>query len=168
LGRVSGGGFIRVTIDSDSNSRLSLLWKIFKGFILCRKFPDEIRKTSKGYHLIWYGLKIDFKKHFVYRKFIGDDPHRILLDMNPKRIGQVLFTSKMVLVKKNGGTWEKMKHCKICGMPLTLFWVYKYDDYYCIKCGVQNVKLLERINRVRDEQLFKLIIFLITHTRQNN
>jgi hypothetical protein len=156
LGRVSGGGYIRVTIDSDSNNRLSLLWKIFKGLLLCKKFP-EIKKTSKGYHLIWGGLKIDFKKHFVYRKFIGDDINRIHLDMNPKRIGQVLFTSKMVLVKKNDGSWEKMKHCKICGMPLTQFWVYKYDNYYCIKCGVQNVKLLERVNQMRDEQLFKFL-----------
>lgn len=150
---------MRVTVDADCG-KIKLLWKIFKGVLLCRKFPDKINRTKRGYHLIWYGLNISIKKHFVYRKFIGDDWNRIRLDMNPKRVGQVLFTKKRVWIKKD--RWERVKYCKICKLPLTRFWVFKYNNYYCIHCGVKNVKILEVIER-RREFLFNSFLSRISN-----
>jgi hypothetical protein len=151
---------MRITIDADTNSKISLLWKIFKGLLLCHRLPDEIKTTSRGYHMIWYGLKIDFNKHFLYRRFIGDDENRIRLDMNPKRTGQVLFTSKDVFIRKDK-KWERMKYCRICHLPLTKFWVYKYDTYYCINCGSKkNVLLYERLVQRRN-QLFNSLLLKV-------
>lgn len=111
---------MRITIDQDSRSLMSLAWKMFKGIIgiwmVAREFrllPDEIElsATKKGYHLIWYDLKISEKQMFLLRKFIGDDPNRLWLDMcSPKRIKQVLFTSKRIIYyKKRGGDENKGK-----------------------------------------------------------
>jgi DNA-directed RNA polymerase beta' subunit len=151
---------MRVTCDIDSNNRLKLLFSIFKGLLVCRKFP-EIEKSQRGYHLIWKGLKISFKKSLAYRKFIGDDYSRLKFDMNPKRVGQVLFNSKQVWIK-NAKTkkWEKMKYCKICSTPLPHFWVYRENNYYCINCGREkNVILIEKLDNYKEERFFKFLSF---------
>lgn len=155
-------GLMIVTIDCDGG-RISLLWKIFKGLLICRRFPDEIYRTLKGYHLIWYGLKIDFKKHFLYRKFIGDDLNRIKLDMNPKRIGQVLFTDKKVWIKRKN--WEAVRTCSICKKYLTWCWVVKNGEYYCLDCGKKNTNLWKRVYE-RRERLFNSLLSRISDFRK--
>lgn len=86
---------MRVTVDIDSDNPLSLLVSLIKGTILCRRFPAKIRKTAKGYHIIWRGLGISKKKAFKWRLMVGDDWNRVRLDMDsPKRISQVLFSEK--------------------------------------------------------------------------
>lgn len=149
---------MRITVDIDSDSKLNLLWKLSKGLLLCRKIP-EIKRTSRGYHLIWYGLKISFKRHFLYRKFIGDDENRIRLDMNPKRLGQVLFTEKRVFLMK-GRKLKPIKYCRICRLPLTKFWVFRNREYYCIRCGSKkDVVAYEQIVK-RREEIFNSLISL--------
>jgi hypothetical protein len=143
---------IRVTIDIDSNNKIVVLWSLLKGLLLLHRFPDEIERTRRGIHYIWHGLDIDFKKHFVYRKFIGDDENRIRLDMHPKRIGQVLFTGKEVFINEKG-EWKPVKYCDVCSKPLTEYWTWRPDKYYCIRCGSGNVKVLKAVHR-RREKLF--------------
>ena len=89
---------MRVTIDLDSKSRIKLYWSVFKGILLCRKFPDVIRNSSggRGYHIIWRGLNISEEQMFKYREWIGDDPNRLYLDRSSNRVKQILFTKKEV------------------------------------------------------------------------
>jgi len=111
---------MRVTIDYDSESYIGLLWRILKGIFLCKKLPN-IKKSSKGYHLVWSGLNISERDMFKYRKIIGDDKNRIRLDRcSKKRIKQVLFTEKITTC--NGFIhpyWtkerKKLTRCPICG-----------------------------------------------------
>jgi len=85
---------MRVTVDIDSKNPIVLTIAIIKGIILCRSFP-QIEKSRRGFHLIWHGLNIDEKKMLLYRRLIGDDENRIMLDsISDKRIKQVLFTEK--------------------------------------------------------------------------
>jgi hypothetical protein len=140
-----------VTVDADCG-KLKFLWKIFKGVLITHRLPDETERTKKGYHAIWRGLNIDFKKHFVYRKFIGDDENRIKFDMHPKRIGQVLFTGKEVFINEKG-EWKPVKYCDVCNKSLTEYWVWRPDKYYCIRCGAGDVKVLRAVQK-RREKLF--------------
>jgi hypothetical protein len=151
---------MRVTCDIDSNSKLELLFSIFKGLLVCRRFP-EIEKSQRGYHLIFSGLNISFEKSLAYRKFIGDDHSRLKFDMNPKRVGQVLFNSKQVWIK-NAKTkkWEKMKYCRICGTPLPHFWVYRENNYYCINCGRKNVLIEEKLNNYKEKRFFNFLMLI--------
>lgn len=88
---------MRVTLDQDTKSALALLLKLVKGFLLFKKLPRTIRKTRKGYHLIWSGIDATKRDMFKYRKMLGDDKNRIRLDMlSNKRLSQVLFTDKRV------------------------------------------------------------------------
>jgi hypothetical protein len=85
---------MRVTVDLDSQSIWKMVWYAMKGSILLRKLP-EIRKTSKGWHLIFRNLPITEEESLNYRRRLGDDPNRILLDsICKKKIKQVLFTEK--------------------------------------------------------------------------
>jgi len=91
---------MRVTIDLDDKRWWKVMWTIFKGCLITKKFPDEVRKsaTGKGYHIIWRDLDIDEIRMFRYRKIIGDDKNRIKLDLvSRKRVSQVLFTKKKVV-----------------------------------------------------------------------
>lgn len=113
---------MRVTVDIDNDSVSKMLFCLVKGIILCRRLPYKIRKTEKGWHLIWKGLNIDEEKSMEYRRILGDDPNRIKLDKNSTRIKQVLFTEKQVFYYggifpkwiKNKG-WEAVKVCPKCG-----------------------------------------------------
>jgi len=127
---------------------------------VCRRFPDKIERSRRGYHFIWYNLDIGFKKHLVYRKFIGDDWERVKLDINPKRAGQVLFTSKKVWIKR-GNSWYPVIYCKICGTPLTSYFVFREGNFYCVKCGAKDVKVYEAVVK-RREKLFLSFLSLFS------
>jgi hypothetical protein len=74
---------------------LKIVWCIIKGTILLKKLPYKIRKTSKGWHVAWHLLPITEEESLNYRRRLGDDPNRILLDsLCKKKIKQVLFTEK--------------------------------------------------------------------------
>jgi hypothetical protein len=88
---------MRVTVDIDSKSKLSLWWVLFKGRILLGKTADNIHKTRKGWHVIWHSLPMTEEASFTYRKILGDDKNRIRLDhFSNKRLHQVLFSEKRV------------------------------------------------------------------------
>ena len=114
---------MRVTIDIDSKSKKCLYWCVFRGLLYFRKMPD-IRKTMRGFHVIWRGLKINEKESYEYRKRLGDDWKRIELDKaSPKRLKQVLFTEKVVTYNgycppKMFNTKGNRKNCPLCGKPI--------------------------------------------------
>lgn len=119
---------MRVTIDLDDNSTLKMIWTAIKGTILCRKLPYKIRKTERGWHLIWKGLKISEEESIEYRRRIGDDENRIKLDEEcSKRIKQVLFCEKKVFyydgifpmwIGKEGR--EGIKTCPLCSREVKM------------------------------------------------
>ena len=96
---------MRVTVDLDRKSISELMTVLVKGSVLCRKIPSNIRRTRKGYHLIWRGLPIDEQKMYLLRFRLHDDRNRIRLDiLSPKRIKQVLFSEKRtVYFDEDGG-----------------------------------------------------------------
>lgn len=90
---------VRVTIDSDSDSSLSLLWCVFKGYLRTGKMPEKVRKSQRGYHIIWKGIDMTEKECIKARAFIGDDSNRLKMDLShinngDFRLNQVLFTEK--------------------------------------------------------------------------
>ncbi len=88
---------MRVSIDIDDKNPLKLMFIIAKGIFICKRFPKKIRITKRGFHIIWRGLNIDEKTMYKYRKLLGDDETRIMLDQSsPKRLKQVLFSDKKV------------------------------------------------------------------------
>jgi len=89
---------MRITVDLDDKRWWKVLWVVFKGCLLIRKFPDEIRvsATGKGYHIIWRNVDVDHTTMLRYRKIIGDDRNRIKLDAMTGRVTQVLFKKKTV------------------------------------------------------------------------
>jgi len=100
---------MRITIDQDSKAVLSLSLKIVRGFLLFKKLPRTIRKTTKGYHLIWSGIDISERDMFKYRKMLGDDKNRIRLDMlSDKRLNQVLFSAKRITYFNADGTVKQV------------------------------------------------------------
>jgi hypothetical protein len=96
-----------------------------KGSILLKKLPYKIRKTSKGWHVAWHLLPITEEESLNYRRRLGDDSNRILLDsICKKKIKQVLFTEKETIyygglpawwIKKGG---EILKECPKCGKEI--------------------------------------------------
>jgi DNA-directed RNA polymerase beta' subunit len=107
-----------------------------------------------------YDLEVEPSHSFIVRNILCHNSNRIKFDMNPKRVGQVLFNSKQVWIK-NAKTkkWEKMKYCKICSTPLPHFWVYRENNYYCINCGREkNVILLEKLNNYKEKRFFKFLM----------
>lgn len=88
---------MRVSIDLDSQNPIELGWCLIKGIYKCKQMPRKIRKTRRGYHVIWQGLNISEHKMYVYRRIIGDDTNRIRLDrLSEGRLKQVLFSEKTV------------------------------------------------------------------------
>jgi hypothetical protein len=88
---------MRVSIDRDTHNPIDIMWCMIKGIYLCRRLPFKIRKTRRGYHLIWKGLPIPEYKMYAYRKVIGDDKNRIFLDrLSTHRLKQVLFSEKKI------------------------------------------------------------------------
>lgn len=117
---------MRVTVDIDDNSVSKMLFCLVKGIILCKKFPYKVRKTEKGWHLIWKGLKISDEESLRYRKMLGDDPNRIKLDEESTRIKQVLFTEKQVFYYDGifpkwvgSESREAIKVCPKCGKEVS-------------------------------------------------
>lgn len=88
---------VRITCDLDSTSTLTLANSLLRGIFLLRRLPDTIRQTSKGFHVIYYGINATEDRSYKLRWIIGDDPNRISLDLkSPLRISQVLFSEKIV------------------------------------------------------------------------
>ena len=84
---------IRLTLDIDRGSSLRLSLILFKGLLLLNKLPKKVRKTSKGFHIIYFGIKKDVDK---LRFMLGDDHNRIAIDLSsPFRVTQILFTEKI-------------------------------------------------------------------------
>jgi hypothetical protein len=137
---------IRVTADIDNDSPIALAIALIKGIIVCRKLPFKIRKTGKGYHIIWRGLNIDEQTMFKYRKLIGDDPNRIKLDMEAgKRLKQVLFCEKEThyygyLFSKWVGSKEWITHCPICNRKIYKSVKIWSEDEKCILIYHENTK----------------------------
>lgn len=114
---------MRVTVDIDERSLFKMLCVAVRGSILCGRLPFKIRRTERGWHLIWKGLNISEAESIKYRKILGDDPNRIKLDEEcTKRIKQVLFTEKQIFyyegispewIGKEGKT--PIKICPFCG-----------------------------------------------------
>jgi hypothetical protein len=154
---------MRVTIDCDGNSKIMLLWRLFKGFLVTKKFPEEIRRTRRGYHAIWRGLKIDMNKVFVYRMFIGDDCNRLKMDMLTKIMPQILFSEKQLFVR-HYGCWVEVKYCRICKEPLTDKFVWRFGKYYCAECGKGNV-ILKELLQDRKEDMFNNLLSKISQVR---
>jgi len=85
---------MRISIDLDNDSSLKLFWAIAKGHYFLGKFPEKIRKTERGVHII-YRDTISENESIKYRKLIGDDRNRVALDLSSDlRIRQILFTEK--------------------------------------------------------------------------
>lgn len=118
---------MRVTIDIDKTNPITLFTCLMKGIIVCKRLPKKIRRTSKGFHIVWYGLNIDKRTMLKYRLLIGDDKKRVMLDMKArKRITQVLFCEKIVYyyhalhprwINRKG---EKITVCPVCGHPISV------------------------------------------------
>ena len=87
----------RITLDYDFESELKLSFCILKGILLLKKLPSKIRKTERGYHLVFSGLDMNDKQRFIRRLQLHDDKNRIRLDLcSSKRFSQVLFSEKTV------------------------------------------------------------------------
>ncbi|MFH8087003.1 MAG: hypothetical protein QW609_04255 [Candidatus Aenigmatarchaeota archaeon] len=146
---------MRITCDIDKGIPF-LFFTIFKGLILIGKKPDEIIRTKKGFHVIWYNVNIPYETHFAYRKVLGDDEKRIMADLDNKRVSQVLFDIKKIYIKRNG-KWELLESCNICGIPLVHFCKTIDGKKYCIKCGSKNVKVLKKLKETKESFLRKVL-----------
>jgi len=107
---------MRLSLDIDSDSLFPLFFSIFKQFIFTRRFPDELIKTRKGYHLVTHGLGIGEERCRILRALCGDDINRVRYDCDPFRFNQVLFDHKICFVNQRG--WKKLTYCRSCKMPL--------------------------------------------------
>jgi hypothetical protein len=85
---------IRVTCDIDNDSSLPLLWSVTKGLYKLGRFPDRVRLTERGYHVIYKNLDMTEEESMRCRLVLGDDANRVKLDKGGNRIKQVLFTFK--------------------------------------------------------------------------
>lgn len=84
-------------MDIDSTSTFMLLNSILRGFFLLKRLPDTIRQTSKGFHVIYYGINVTEDRSYRLRFCLLDDTNRLRLDLlSPKRITNVLFSEKIV------------------------------------------------------------------------
>jgi hypothetical protein len=93
-----------VTCDLDSPNRPKLWFSLLKGRLLTGKKADKIYRTRRGFHITWSGLQISEEQSLRYRKLIGDDPKRILLDsMCKKKPKQILFDKKTITRLDNEG-----------------------------------------------------------------
>lgn len=90
---------MRVSLDYDNHNVVKLAYFLAKGIAMNKKLPSMIRKTRRGFHVIYRGLDISEREMFVRRYRLGDDLRRIHLDMScPKKPKQVLFCRKEIYV----------------------------------------------------------------------
>lgn len=88
---------MRITIDLDTQSAIDFFRTLLKAYWHLRLLPDLVRKTRKGFHIIYRDLPVSRNTVFCFRKILGDDTNRIRLDKaSKKRIEQVLFYKKKV------------------------------------------------------------------------
>lgn len=108
---------VRITIDIDHTNGLMLMNSLLRGIYFLHRFPDTIRQTSKGFHVIYYGLNVTEDKSYRLRFCLLDDFNRISLDLrSPRRLQQILFSEKIV---------------KYYDVP---------KDYKCPVCGYKNIE----------------------------
>lgn len=96
---------MRLTIDLDKKKHNELMSVISKVIWHSRKYSDkikvEIEETKRGYHIISYGLEIDFSKSMDIRRKCSEDKNRLKLDAIKKKfLKQILFNKKKFLKKK--------------------------------------------------------------------
>jgi len=97
----------RITIDIDGENRNESTLKMLKTYFnLKYVFPDariRVDLTRKGYHIVAFSPKIRQENVIEYRKMLGDDPIRIMLDENRDDITSNILWSvkKGFVVKKN-------------------------------------------------------------------
>jgi len=90
---------MRVSCDYDDHNVIKLVYYLAKGIAINKKFPSMIRKTKRGFHVVFSGCSINEREMFLRRYRLGDDSNRIWLDMScPKKPKQVLFSKKIVYV----------------------------------------------------------------------
>lgn len=148
---------LRVTIDIDTDNPITLFITLLKGVLVCKRFPYKVRKTGKGYHIVFRGLKIDEETMYKYRMLIGDDENRIKLDMDAKkRIKQVLFSEKETIYY--GYLFSKW-------LPDNLFKKISPNGEWITKCPVCN-RRIEKSVKVWRENKKCIVIYHIGHKRE--
>ena len=100
---------MRVTCDYDFKSRAKLKYYLLKGRLLCGKWADNIYATRRGYHVIYHSLPISQERMFELRKKLGDDSHRLGLDMQGNRLKNVLFNQKKITYVSEDGYITKQE-----------------------------------------------------------
>ena len=84
---------MRVTIDLDDTNGLELL-KVFYN-LRYTGAEVEVYRTTRGYHIIAYGLPITQEQSLEIREILGDDRNRIRLDrVADQKPKQILWTHK--------------------------------------------------------------------------
>lgn len=93
----------RITADLDTKNPIIILWSLFKAI---RIQPSEIYlkpSNSRGYHLVvWINREVSKKELIKLRKYLGDDPKRIAIDLKRKNPKQYLFYKKESYKKAQG------------------------------------------------------------------
>jgi hypothetical protein len=90
---------MRVSLDYDDHNVIKLAYYVAKGIAINRKLPSLIRKTKRGFHVVYSGCDISEREMFVRRYRLADDSKRLWLDMScPKKPKQVLFYRKEIHV----------------------------------------------------------------------
>lgn len=98
---------MRLTIDLDDRSYVKMAWTYFKMVFLVlykkqRLVLPKVKRSSsgRGWHLVSSGLVTTIPEINRYRKWVGDDLNRILLDeSSPVRVQQILFSGKEINYK---------------------------------------------------------------------
>ena len=88
----------RITVDLDTKRPISVLWCLFKAFILIEKIINiEVKRSSSGnFHvIIWTRRCYGKDKIYRFRELLGDDPRRIRLDKKRKIAKQTLWDKKI-------------------------------------------------------------------------
>lgn len=136
---------MRVSVDLDDKNPLKWLVTYLKGLYYCQRFPTKMRRTTKGIHIIWSGLPINFQRSIELRLKIGDDKNRVNLDLiSDKRISQVLFDEKVTtcygfmmtsFCKKVGidPHGKDLTRCPNCGKNIDKAVDYRSKEKNCVE-----------------------------------
>lgn len=104
---------MRVSIDIDTNSLEKLHEVFYEGFCLLGSIPEVRTGNTKGFHLIWRGVRCSQQESLMFRYLLGDDWNRLRLDLSSKkRLKQVLFTEKEInwngkVIKGRSIIWKR-------------------------------------------------------------
>jgi len=156
---------MRVTCDIDKGG---VLKSLILGLILFNKRP-EVRKTRRGYHLIWKGLNLSRDEVLRFRMILRDDPKRVIMDGNPKKVFQVLFKEKEIYKREGsvirngkviGNFLMKVNYCDVCGMALITCGKFKDGKFYCLNCLDKGI-VKEKVKRIIKEKVTDFILMIL-------